>query len=229
MEVDRIALYGLNNLTNQTAGGEGVLRPTAEVRKKMSDHRQQLLNDPEFRERHRLATRAAMTPEWRKKMGDIKRGKKQTPETVAKRSAAMKGRKRPEQAENYRGERNPFFGKRHSEETLKAIADKKRGSKMSEETREKMRASQAIRREKEALSKPPKNPQGTPPRKPYKHSPETIAKMKIIAKARGVSDVTRMAHRVALTGRKRSPFTDETIAKMRLAAAAREAAKRREA
>lgn len=59
----------------------------------------------------------------------------------------------------------------------------------------------------------------------HKHTPETIAKMRIAAKARGVSDETRRAQIAALTGRKRAPFMPETIERMKAAAARREADK----
>lgn len=62
--------------------------------------------------------------------------------------------------------------------------------------------------------------------KKWNHTPETIEKIKFLAKKRGVSDVTRAAQRVAVTGKKRAPFSEETIAKMRVAAKEREAKKR---
>ena len=59
-----------------------------------------------------------------------------------------------------------------------------------------------------------------------RHTSKTIEKMKVAAKVRGVSDVTREAQRKAVTGRPRAPFSEETIAKMRIAATEREAKKR---
>lgn len=59
-----------------------------------------------------------------------------------------------------------------------------------------------------------------------KHTAETKRKMKIASKIRGISDATRKAHKKALTGRKRAPFTQETIIKMKFAAKEREAQKR---
>jgi len=49
--------------------------------------------------------------------------------------------------------------------------------------------------------------------KKWKHKPETIEKMKIIAKKRGVSEATRKAQKAAVTGKKRAPFSETTIEK----------------
>ena len=62
--------------------------------------------------------------------------------------------------------------------------------------------------------------------KKWNHTPETIEKLKFFAKERGVSDITRAAQKIAITGKKRAPFTEETIEKMRIAAKEREAKKR---
>ena len=59
-----------------------------------------------------------------------------------------------------------------------------------------------------------------------KHSIETIKKMKEVAKKRGISDVTRAAQKLAVTGKKRAPFTNETRAKMSEASKIREQRKR---
>lgn len=59
-----------------------------------------------------------------------------------------------------------------------------------------------------------------------KHTPATIERMQIVAKVRGISNVTRAAQIAAVTGRKRAPFAEETIIKMRRAASIREEAAR---
>jgi hypothetical protein len=225
-EQERIAFYGIENLTNQTAGGEGLRNPTIDTRRKMSAHRQRLLSDPEFRTRHLDGVRVAneRDPLRAKRAGLKLRGRKSSDEARANISAALKGKKRPYLSERMKGEGNPFFGKRHSEETLARISIKKCGSKLSVETRCKMQAAQRDRRDREALLKPPVAPRLPTP--PFRHTTETIEKMKIAAKKRGISAITRAAQKVAVTGRKRRPFTTDTIARMRLAATAREATKR---
>jgi hypothetical protein len=61
---------------------------------------------------------------------------------------------------------------------------------------------------------------------PWKHTPETLEKMKILAKKRGVSQKCREAQKIAITGKKRKPFSELTIEKMRIAAKNREAKKK---
>ena len=58
--------------------------------------------------------------------------------------------------------------------------------------------------------------------KKWNHSPETIEKLREFAKRRGVSQKCREAQRLAVTGKKRAPFTEITIEKMRNAAKRRE-------
>ena len=73
-----------------------------------------------------------LTDEWRKNIGLSQKGKKLSEETKKKMSIAKLNDK------NIRirntGERNPFYGKKHSEETLKKL----RGRKNSEEVKRKM-------------------------------------------------------------------------------------------
>jgi hypothetical protein len=154
-------------------------------------------------------------------------GKKRSEASVEKVRVALKGRKRPDVSERMKGEGNPFFGKTHSKETLDRLSAKRRGSKLSPETKLRMCDAQRRRREKEALAKPPPSPPAPrEPRLPFRHTPQTIENMRIAAKKRGISPVTRAANKAALTGRKRAPFAPETIARMRVAAKAREQVKR---
>jgi hypothetical protein len=62
--------------------------------------------------------------------------------------------------------------------------------------------------------------------KKWNHSSETIQKLKEFAKKRGVSQKCREAQKMAVTGKKRAPFSQETIVKMKIAAKEREAKKR---
>jgi hypothetical protein len=126
LEIDRIALYGIENLTNMTHGGDGLSNPSKETREKMSRSQKKRFEDPEQKR------------------------------IVSERS---------------RG-RVPFNKGKTAEEL--------------------------------GISR-------------WSHTPETIQKLKIIAKKRGVSAITREAQRATLTGKKRAPFTVETIEKMRKA------------
>lgn len=59
-----------------------------------------------------------------------------------------------------------------------------------------------------------------------KHTDAVRAKMKEAAKKRSISSATRIAQKIAVTGKKRAPFTDETKKKMSEAAKVREAMKK---
>lgn len=135
LEIDRIAFYGIENLSNMTYGGEGLSLPSNEVRKKISESQIKRFKDPE---QLRLA------------------------------SERSKGR-------------IPYNKGKKSEEL--------------------------------GLKK-------------WNHSSETIQKLKEFAKKRGVSQKCREAQKIAVTGKKRAPFSEETIAKMKIAAREREAKKR---
>lgn len=227
-EKEIIARYGIDNLVNKTIGGDGLRNPTSDTRKKMSEARQRILADPSFRARHAEGVRRAneRDPFRAKRAAQKLIGTKRSQQAIAKTSAALKGRCRPELSERMKGSGNPFFGKKHPAETLARIAIKKRGSKMSDATREKMRNAQRARRTAEAISKSPPAPKMPRIRMPFRHSPEAIAIIRIAAKKRGISAVTRAANIAALTGRKRAPFTSTTISKMRIAATVREQIRR---
>lgn len=219
------------DLANFTAGGEGVSDPPPEVRKVMSDKSKAKWDKPGFREAHSAAMKKtyAARPDLLEASRLLRLGKKQSPETIAKRSASLLGQKRrPEQLKF--GQNNPFFGKRHTTASLEKMSDKLMGRIVSEETREKKRETARKKREIAAFirdqlpPKPPNAPKEKRERKPM--SAEHCAKISAARKAAGIPDHVREAHRIAVTGRKRAPFTEETKAKMRVAAAAREAAKR---
>ena len=98
------------------------------------------------------------TPEGRKKMSDTHKGKPKTPEHREKLSLANLGKKlTPEQMANRvscKGQNNPMFGKKHSEETKAKIRAANfghvtigfTGRKHSEESRRKI--SESINRRK---------------------------------------------------------------------------------
>lgn len=229
-ERQRVSLYGVSALANQTGGGDGVLLPDEATRQKMSESGKARWRNPEFREKMLKAfAEASSRPEVKAARIKARVGQKHSESTKAKMSAAAKGVKRPDLVERMAGASNPFWGKRHSAEVLERIFAKKRGVKFSEETRAKMSEAQKSRRKVENASRPspePKTEEKSQPRTPFRHTLGTREQMKVVAKARGVSDACREAQRKALTGRKRAPFSEETLQKMRVAAAERESRKR---
>jgi hypothetical protein len=74
-EIELIALYGLSTLANRTAGGDGPSNPKEATRAKM-----------------RAAKQGRPLPlTQRERIGQSHRGRKQTPEWIAKRAAAKRG------------------------------------------------------------------------------------------------------------------------------------------
>jgi|TARA_B110000285_G_scaffold211647_1_gene254500 hypothetical protein len=71
------------------------------------------------------------TPEAKKKMSEVRKGVPKSEETKIRMSVAFKGRKYPPQTEEHkqknseanRGEKNHFYGKKHSEESLKKMSE----------------------------------------------------------------------------------------------------------
>lgn len=158
LEKERIAFWrsiGVD-LVNLTDGGDG-MTPTEETRAKMRASSARRWSDPDQRKRAAEIAKDRATPDRIKKMMDAK-PRFASPETRAKMSASIQKfyannpEARQKRAERVSGEKNHFYGKKHSPETLQRIADKKRGSKMTEETREKMRVAQSERRRREAAS-----------------------------------------------------------------------------
>jgi len=135
VEKDRIAFYGIDNLSNMTLGGDGLSNPSPELRLKISLSQKKRFENIDERK---------------------------------KLSASFKGRVT-------------------SEETKKKLSAANKGRRLSDETCEKIRAA---------------------------------------AKAREIPRHVREAQRLAVTGRKRKPFTEETLRKMSEAAKTREASKR---
>lgn len=87
LEIDRIAIYGIENLSNMTRGGDGMSNPTPELLKRISDSRR--------------ATFSKMTPEERRERLGRGKGFIVSDETRKKLSIAGTGRKRrPDEIEN---------------------------------------------------------------------------------------------------------------------------------
>lgn len=98
-------------------------------------------------EEHAKKKLRVVSEESRKKMGDSRRGRKHSEETKRKIGEAHKGRKMTtEQVEKMSASRigklsgadNPFYGKHHTEESLKKMSESKKGIHPSEESRRKM-------------------------------------------------------------------------------------------
>jgi hypothetical protein len=92
VEKDRIAMYGIKNLTNMTHGGEGLSLPTDEVRKMMSVAITKALQNPEVKRRMSEAARKKAPPsaETREKLRITSTGRKHTPEACEKIRRARK-------------------------------------------------------------------------------------------------------------------------------------------
>lgn len=126
---------------------------------------------------------------------------KPTEETKAKISKAVSG------------EKNGFYGKKHTEETLAKIRESRSGFKFSEESKKRMSEShkgqvawnKGIPTSEETKAKIRKTRQ----LKPFKHSEETKAKLSAIHKGRVVSEETRAKIGAASKGRKSPPRTQE--------------------
>ena len=88
-----------------------------------------------------------VSDETKRKLSEINKGKKVSDETRRKLSEMNKGEKHPFFGKT--GEGNPFFGRKHSEETLKKMSESAKGRKHSDETRRKMRETR--RKNKENL------------------------------------------------------------------------------
>lgn len=138
-EKEFIEIYGrsnlgkgeLCNLTNGGDGSNGVLFD--EARKKKISEKYSGEKNPFYGKNHSEETINKLkhlaqnrSPETNKKIADKNRNKIISNDIRLKISNATKG------------EKNHFFGKKHTEETKKKISDKSIGRKMSNETREKI-------------------------------------------------------------------------------------------
>lgn len=97
LEIDRIALYGVDNLTNLTSGGEGMANPTPETRAKISKSQKERFLRPE--ERGKLLVRLTgrvTSDETKEKLSKIAKGRKLTDEHKKKLSESAKKRGIPD-------------------------------------------------------------------------------------------------------------------------------------
>ena len=168
LERDRIAFWrGIGiSLVNQTAGGDGMLSPSDEVRQKMSDAHKLRWSDDARAEAARKTREHMQDPEARARISRKLAGTTHT--HGPKAGATMRGSARPQMSARMSGANNPFFGKKHSAEVLARIVAKNTGRKLtdahkrnigqkikglkrSDETRAKQRAAWVRRRERMAV------------------------------------------------------------------------------
>lgn len=132
LEIERIAYYGMDNLTNMTGGGDGLKNPSQETRKKISESQKRRYKE---------------NPEERKKMSLARKGRKASDETRAKLSASSKGRKHtPEVCARISAARKEAGIPTHVREAQRKAVTGRTRAPFSEETKEKMRLA-ALRRE----------------------------------------------------------------------------------
>ncbi len=92
LEIDRIALYGQANLANMTRGGEGLINPSADTRRMISEKNKAKWEDPEYRARMKIAhsNRPTVGAVTRAKLSAVSKGRKRLPETIKRMKAAAK-------------------------------------------------------------------------------------------------------------------------------------------
>ena len=71
------------------------------------------------------------TEEWKRRNGEMMRGRKLSPETKARLALINRGRRMPQLTREHNG----FYGKRHSPETLAIISAKSKSKVLTEESR----------------------------------------------------------------------------------------------
>lgn len=125
LEIERISIYGIDNLSNMTLGGDGLRSPSKEVREKMSKSQKERFSRPEeiikikFRNKNRIAS-----VETRKKLSIASTGRKHSLFTIEKMKKAAKIRgiskfTRDAQRIAVTGKKRAPF----SEETIRKMSD----------------------------------------------------------------------------------------------------------
>ena len=121
-----ISKYGQENLTNKTAGGEGLSNPSMGIREKIANGRRGTIASKETREKQRLA----------------KLGIHRTQETKDKIRAYQLGTKKPwaisQALNNLATGKTTFKGMKHTPEAIEKIRQTKLGHSVSQETRNKI-------------------------------------------------------------------------------------------
>jgi hypothetical protein len=121
-EIRRIALYGRENLTNETDGGDGPSNPSEDVRRRIALGRTGIKISEKTRERLRVSHL----------------GKRQTKATRKKISKAMTGTKHPWAKNSTVNLGEGFKGHKWSEEHRRKFLEKRKGHAVTQETRDKI-------------------------------------------------------------------------------------------
>jgi hypothetical protein len=79
-----------------------------------------------------------MSEDVKKKIGDIHRGKKLSEEQKEQIRQRVSGKNNPNYGKGKPGEKNSFYGKKHTEETKEKISKKNKGRKLSNESKRKI-------------------------------------------------------------------------------------------
>jgi hypothetical protein len=139
IEVERIAMWSSlgMDLANKTLGGEGVagLVFSEEHRRKLGDatrgkkrppkSEQQRRKHSEFMKGNKFGLGKKHSPETKKKIADSRIGIPSPAKGIPK-SEEQKRKISESLSRSIKGKKNPFWGKRHTEETKKKISETKR-------------------------------------------------------------------------------------------------------
>ena len=138
LEIDRIKLYGVDNLANMTAGGDGLRSPSAETRAKISQSQKERFSRPDEIEKASQRNKGRITSEvTKKKISIAGQGRKHTPEVIEKLKIAAK----------MRGVSDV------TREAQKIAVTGKKRAPFTEETRMKMSAAAIIREQRKREQK----------------------------------------------------------------------------
>lgn len=93
LEIDRISLYGVENLSNMTMGGEGLRSPSAEVRAKISRSQKERFARPgEFEKLSKQRKGRITSDETKAKLSITSKGRRHSKETIEKMRVLAKKR-----------------------------------------------------------------------------------------------------------------------------------------
>mgnify|MGYP003386400143 CR=1 FL=1 len=134
MEIDRIAMYGMENLSNMTAGGEGLRDPSPEVRAKMSAFQKKNWSDPERLRRASESHKGRITSEETKvKLSLAHKGRKHTPEAIEGFKRGAKKRTIPQSTRD--AQKAAITGRKRAPFTPETIAKMRIAASAREEMR----------------------------------------------------------------------------------------------
>jgi hypothetical protein len=140
LEIDRIAMYGMENLSNMTSGGDGLRNPSKETREKISQSQKARFAKPGARESLSRKCKGRITSEETKlKLSATSKNRRHSAKTIEKMKAAAKVRgvsdvTRKAQKAAITGRKRAQF----TEETRKKMSD---ASKIREQRRREARVS----------------------------------------------------------------------------------------